>query len=136
LEVMANYAEIKQVMLNLLMNGMEAVNAREGKVTVEGRRDRDWVELSIRDNGRGMEPATLERVFEPFFTEKRGSVEPGTGLGLCISHAIIESHGGKIVACSDGLNRGSVFTIRLPAARREERNRIINLTSPAPVEAS
>jgi signal transduction histidine kinase len=115
---------------------MEAVNAREGKVTVEGRRDRDWVELSIRDNGRGMEPATLERVFEPFFTEKRGSVEPGTGLGLCISHAIIESHGGKIVACSDGLNRGSVFTIRLPAARREERNRIINLTSPAPVEAS
>jgi two-component system, NtrC family, sensor kinase len=136
LEVSANYAEIKQVVLNLLMNGLEAVDSTGGRVTVEGRHDRDWVELSVRDNGRGMEPATLERVFEPFFTEKRGAAEPGTGLGLCISHAIIESHGGKIVASSDGLSRGSVFTIRLPAARREDRNRIVNLSAPAPMEAT
>jgi two-component system, NtrC family, sensor kinase len=131
LEVLANFAEIKQVLINLLMNALEAVKPGEGCVTVDGKRDGDWVELSVRDNGRGMVPATLERVFEPFFTEKRGAGEPGTGLGLCISHAIIESHGGKLLAASEGLELGSVFTIRLPAAPHEEADRAVR----APVGA-
>ncbi|MGD1277389.1 MAG: ATP-binding protein [Tepidisphaeraceae bacterium] len=120
LEICANISEIKQVLLNLLTNAMEAVKPGQGRVDLVGRREGDWVALEVRDNGRGMTPQTLERIFEPFFTEKRGVGEPGTGLGLCISHAIIESHGGKIIAASDGPDRGSVFTLRLPAARRGE----------------
>ncbi len=136
LEVSANYAELKQVLLNLLMNGLEAVNPPSGRVTLSGRRDKDFVELIVTDNGRGMEAATLERIFEPFFTEKRGVGEPGTGLGLCISHAIIENHGGKILAQSPGVDQGSTFTVRMPAAQREERSRLANVFPPAPLEAT
>src|SRR5207248_6704007 len=77
------------------------------------------VELSVSDNGRGMDAETLERVFEPFFTDKRGSRAPGTagtGLGLSITHAIVEAHGGRIRAHSDGAGKGSRFTVELPAA--------------------
>ena len=75
----------------------------------------EWVELTVRDNGRGMPPETLNHVFELFFTAKRGAGEPGTGLGLSITHAIVEDHGGRIRAESDGPGKGSRFTIQLPA---------------------
>jgi len=73
------------------------------------------VELRVQDNGRGMTPATLERVFEPFFSEKRGE-RAGTGLGLSITHAIVQDHGGRIEARSPGPGQGSTFTVTLPAA--------------------
>jgi|GEM_PF-507683 len=136
LDVVASFAEIKQVLLNVLMNALESVKPGEGRVVVEGKREGNWVELAVRDNGRGMEAATLERVFEPFFTEKRGAGEPGTGLGLCISHAIIESHGGKILAASAGLDQGSVFTIRLPAAAHEELHRPVRTAVPSGSEVA
>jgi len=61
-----------------------------------------------------MMPATLERVFEPFFTDRRGSGGQGVGLGLSISHAIVVSHGGRITAESAGPNKGSCLTVELP----------------------
>jgi two-component system, NtrC family, sensor kinase len=128
LEIQANINEIKQVLLNLTMNALEAVQPERGRVCLSGRRDRDWVELSVRDNGRGMEQQTLDRVFEPFFTDKRGVGPPGTGLGLCITHAIVESHGGRIAASSDGLGMGSVFTVRFPALPPREARMRISLT--------
>jgi len=136
LEVWANISEIKQVLLNLLTNALEAVKPGVGRVILQGQRDGEWVVLSVGDNGRGMTPQTLERIFEPFFTEKRGVGEPGTGLGLCISHAIVENHGGKIVASSDGPDRGSVFTLHLPAARPGEGPEAAPAAraQPAPVE--
>jgi signal transduction histidine kinase len=115
LEVIANPSEMKQVMLNLTINALEAVPPQRGEVRIGGRREGEWVELSVEDNGKGMGQETLEHVFEPFFTAKRGAGEPGTGLGLSITHAIIESHGGRIAAESDGPGRGSRFTVRLPA---------------------
>jgi signal transduction histidine kinase len=63
-----------------------------------------------------MTPDTLDHVFEPFFTEKRGQQRPGTGLGLSITHAIVLDHEGRIIAESDGVGKGSQFTIYLPAA--------------------
>jgi signal transduction histidine kinase len=118
LNVEASPSEMKQVLLNLLVNALEAVKPGGGEVRVEGRRDGGgaWIELSISDNGRGMSPHTLERVFEPFYTDKRGVSEPGTGLGLSITHAIIEDHGGQIRATSAGIGLGSRFIVRLPAA--------------------
>ncbi len=114
LAVWGNAAELKQVMLNLVLNALEAVPPGAGEVVVEGRRDEGWIELAVCDNGRGMTEKTLQHVFEPFFTERRSSNGRGLGLGLSISHAIIESHGGRISAHSDGPNRGSRFQVRLP----------------------
>jgi signal transduction histidine kinase len=117
LEIVGNLTEMKQVLLNLTVNALEAVPPQRGQVRIAGRREGDWVELSVEDNGRGMNPDTLQNVFEPFFTAKRGAGEPGTGLGLSITHAIIENHGGRIRAESKGVGQGSRFVVRLPARK-------------------
>jgi signal transduction histidine kinase len=116
--VYTNLTEIKQVLLNLVVNALEAVRPPNGCVTISGRRADESIELEVADNGRGMSSQTRERVFEPFFTNKRGAGEPGTGLGLSITHAIVTSHGGQISAFSEGVGRGSRFTIRMPARDR------------------
>jgi signal transduction histidine kinase len=115
LRVVANANEMKQVLLNLTINALQAVPPGTGEVRIEGRRRAEWVEVSVSDNGRGIPPEALKHVFEPFFTDKRGAGEPGTGLGLSITHAIVESHGGRICAESGGIGLGSRFTFALPA---------------------
>jgi two-component system NtrC family sensor kinase len=88
--VMAVEAEMKQVILNLALNALEAVPKESGEVRMQVARRGNWVELTVIDNGKGMTPQTLERVFEPFYTDKRGTgTSPaeggrrsGTGLGL------------------------------------------------------
>lgn len=107
-------SEMKQIVLNLAVNALEAI-APDGEVRIEVARNDGWVELRVRDNGRGMSGQTLQHVFEPFFTDKRGVREPGTGLGLSITLAIVESHGGQITATSGGPGQGSEFLVRLPA---------------------
>lgn len=109
--------EMKQVLLNLAVNALEAVSPVTGEVRIDVRRLEGQVELVVADNGRGMSSETLERVFEPFFTEKRGrgGDGQGTGLGLSITHAIVRNHGGTIAAESDGVGKGSRFVVRLPA---------------------
>jgi len=116
LDVMASEGEMKQVVLNLVLNALEAVRDEGGEVRIGVARADGFVELSVTDNGRGMTAEVLERIFEPFFTAKRGSAQPGTGLGLSITHAIVEAHGGQIRAFSDGVGQGSRFVVRLPAA--------------------
>jgi len=113
--VTAAEVEMKQVVLNLAINALEAVPPG-GHVHIEVSQNNGWIELKVQDDGRGMTSQTLERVFEPFFTDKRGVRDPGTGLGLSITHAIIESHGGRIRATSPGLGKGSEFIVQLPAA--------------------
>ena len=118
LTVFGNANEIKQVLLNLTVNALEATVPQKGEVSVAAKRVADWVELEVCDNGRGIAADLIDHVFEPFFTAKRGAGEPGTGLGLSISHAIIESHGGQVRASSDGPGRGSRFIVRLPAVMK------------------
>jgi signal transduction histidine kinase len=115
LDVCANSTEMKQVLLNLVINAIEAIVPDSGWVKVTGRRSGEWIELEVSDNGRGMSRETLERAFEPFFTNKRGAGDPGTGLGLSITHAIVADHGGRIAANSDGPGLGSRFVVCLPA---------------------
>jgi signal transduction histidine kinase len=117
--VSAVEAEMRQVVMNLVINALEAVEPQTGEVTINVARDGENVELSVTDNGRGMTPQAIERAFEPFYTEKRGRQHGGTGLGLSITHAIIESHGGRITAMSDGPGKGSRFVVGLPLAARE-----------------
>ncbi|MFI5379043.1 MAG: sensor histidine kinase [Tepidisphaerales bacterium] len=117
MHVLACEGEIKQVILNLLINAIEATDAGTGRIAVSLRRDEDEIELAVSDNGKGMTPDVLERIFEPFFTTRRGAGRPGTGLGLSISHAIVTAHGGQIAAASDGPGKGSRFVLRLPAMK-------------------
>jgi signal transduction histidine kinase len=112
--VTARPGDLQQVLLNLLLNATEAVDAG-GHVRVDVASSDGSVRLTVTDDGRGMDAATLERIFEPFFTDKRG-VRIGTGLGLSIVHAIVTEHDGTITAASDGPGRGSKFTVTLPSA--------------------
>lgn len=120
LEILGNETELRQVIMNLAINALEAVQPKVGEVRFDGRRRNGVVELVVSDNGRGMTGDVLAHVFEPFFTDRNHAPSRGTGLGLSITHAIIEAHGGRIRAESDGPNTGSRFFIELPAADDEE----------------
>jgi signal transduction histidine kinase len=106
-----NGPEIKQVILNLVANGLESVEPG-GLLQIALHEQTDHLVLEFTDNGCGMTADVLERLFEPFFTKKQTG--QGTGLGLSISHRIINQHGGTIAASSPGLGRGSTFAVRLP----------------------
>ncbi len=117
LTIMAKEGEMKQAVLNLLLNALDAVAPETGRVQVRLARRADDVELTVTDNGRGMTPQTLERIFEPFYSDNPGS--RGTGLGLSITHAIVQDHGGRIRAESAGPGQGSRFVVVLPAIKKE-----------------
>ena len=108
-----NAREIKQVVLNLLVNALDCLDDG-GLVRIELARRDGQAEITVVDNGCGMEPETLDRVFEPFFTRRK--VGQGTGLGLSITHRIVADHGGEIAAASAGLGQGATFRVRLPLA--------------------
>ena len=105
-------------MLNLLTNALDSVD-EEGVVRVELATRDGMAELSVTDNGCGMEPAVLERVFEPFFTRRRAG--QGTGLGLSITYRIVADHGGTIEAHSAGPGRGAVSASACRWARRNRK---------------
>ncbi len=113
----ASEAQMKQVILNLAINALDATATGDGRVGIDVSRSADHVVVRVTDNGRGMDEQTIGRVFEPFFTARRGAAAPGTGLGLSICHAIVTDHGGTIHATSPGPEKGSTFTVELPAVR-------------------
>ena len=108
-----NAQEIKQVVLNLITNGLESLDpGGTVRVTVEmvdgiGR-------IVVEDNGCGMSEEVRKHLFEPFFTRRRGG--QGTGLGLSITYRIVEEHDGNIEATSAGAGSGSRFVVTLPPA--------------------
>ena len=106
-----NGQEIKQVFLNLVINALESME-EGGTLSITHAQHDGQIQLIFADTGCGMTPEILENIFEPFYTRSRTG--KGTGLGLSISHRIISQHGGDIEATSDGPNRGSTFTVRLP----------------------
>ena len=108
-----NPQEIKQVVLNLLTNGLDSLEAG-GRVRIELGEVAGQAEMIVVDNGCGMTPEVLEQLFEPFFTRRRGG--QGTGLGLSIVYSIIADHEGSIDVHSDGPGRGSTFRVRFPLA--------------------
>jgi signal transduction histidine kinase len=108
--------QIKQVILNLLMNAIQAMTGG-GKLGMSGRLSKDgyWVELAIQDSGVGIPPEDIDKLFDPFFSTKEG----GIGLGLSIAHRIIDQHHGKIEVESTP-EKGTLFTISLPVLTEEQ----------------
>lgn len=106
-----NEQEMKQVVLNLLTNGLESL-APGGTVTVEVRKREGHAEIVFTDNGCGMTAEVREHLFEPFFTRRRAG--QGIGLGLSITYRIVADHQGQIEVFSEGPDRGSQFIVRLP----------------------
>ena len=111
--------QIKQVLLNLLLNAIEAMNGAGGRLIVKTHRlakspDDSWVQIEVGDTGCGIAPADLDHIFDPFYTTKHASEErEGTGLGLTIAHQIIQEHGGHITVESE-LGKGTTFFVNLP----------------------
>src|SRR6516165_328372 len=108
---MASRVQLQQVILNLIMNAVEAmssVTGRERRLTIRSCLDQPaTLTITVEDTGTGIEPAHFDRIFDPFFTTKAH----GMGLGLSICRSIIEAHGGKLVA-SPGNPFGTPADIR------------------------
>jgi PAS domain S-box-containing protein len=109
-EVPADAGMIKQVIINLVKNGLEAMEQKDtGTLSVATAPSEDHAELMIGDTGTGMSAETAAQLFSPFYTTKIG----GVGLGLTISRRIVSQHGGQMEASSK-LGVGSTFTVKLP----------------------
>ena len=108
---------INQVFLNLLKNAAEAFEGRHGRVAVRARSEGDGIVVEILDDGPGIAPEVLARIFEPFFSTKPAG--RGSGLGLSISQRIVREHGGRIELESEA-GRGTCARIWLPLRRSAE----------------
>lgn len=118
LHAWVNGPEIKQVVLNIIANALDASESG-GTVEVEVNELPDQVEISVTDHGCGMTKEQQAKIFEPFFTTKE--VGKGTGLGLSITHRIMVDHDGTLEVHSDGEGQGSTFTLRFPKKKISQR---------------
>lgn len=138
--VKADPGQIEQVLLNLAVNARDAMprggrlviataNCRHAEASALRLPQGEYVRLTVRDTGEGMDPEACRRVFEPFFSTKPR--EKGTGLGLAIVYGIIKQSGGEIFVDSHP-GEGTVFTVYLPRATGVVRPRPVQVTAPPP----
>ncbi len=104
-------SQINQVFLNLITNAVQALPPENGEITLSTRAEAEGVVVEVADNGRGIPPEIMPKIFDPFFSTKE--VGKGTGLGLSICYKIVQQHGGRIKADSV-VGKGTRFTVWLP----------------------
>ncbi len=109
-KIKCRVGHLNQVILNLLLNAVHAINER-GEISVRSRADNEHIVIEVSDTGCGIPPDLLTRIFDPFFTTRE--VGSGTGLGLTVSRDIVTAHGGRIEVAST-LGAGTTFTLFLP----------------------
>jgi len=113
LAISIDVKQLKQVVLNIVRNAIDAIEEQghdnPGRIDITSRQEGSYAEISIRDNGKGMDHVTKSKLFDPFYTTKAA----GTGLGLSVSYRIIRNHGGSISVTSD-VGEGTEFKIYLP----------------------
>jgi PAS domain S-box-containing protein len=122
--VMADKNRLQQVLWNLLANAVK-FSKKSGRVQVSSRCVDSHLEISVTDNGIGITPEDLDRVFERFSQADASSTRKhgGLGLGLAIARRLAEMHGGTIAARSEGLGHGSTFVVQLPIPVANSRER-------------
>ena len=111
-EVYCIPSQINQVVLNLLMNAVQAIETK-GIITIRTGVSKEEVWIEVADTGKGISPQDMKRIFEPFFTTK--PVGTGTGLGLSLSYSIMQKHHGRIEVQSE-INKGTTMRICLPTS--------------------
>ncbi len=114
IKIVADQQKIRQLMWNLLLNAIDAVSGKEGRIYVSLKKTNAGVEIRVRDNGRGIKKEDMDKIFYPFYSTK----EKGTGLGLAIAYRIVEEHGGRIDVNSEE-GSGAEFVITIPSAPEE-----------------
>ena len=117
-QVLADRVQLQQVLMNLMLNGIEAMHDTKsgGQLTIRSLRgEGGQLVISVSDTGVGLPPEQAEQIFNSFFSTKT----QGTGMGLSISRSIIESHGGRLWASSNS-ERGATFNFTLPTAEAQE----------------
>jgi two-component system NtrC family sensor kinase len=118
-KVLADFGQLQQVLLNLVLNAEQAMRAsseRRLSIVVRHNAVSNVVELTVSDSGHGIDAANLSRIFDPFFTTR--DVGEGTGLGLSICYGIVRDHGGQITVQSR-VRQGTTFKVVLPASLPE-----------------
>jgi PAS domain S-box-containing protein len=117
-EIMADYHQLQQVFLNIVLNAESVMVDANGKgtLTITAERAGSSIKISFRDDGPGIPRKNLAYIFDPFFTTKE--VGKGTGLGLSICYGIVTEHGGKIYA-QNNPDRGATFVVELPISSEE-----------------
>ncbi len=100
---------MKQTLLNLMINALQAMPEGGGEVILSARRSDGRAVIEVTDTGRGIEPEAVPQIFDAYYSKKKG----GTGLGLAIAKRLIEEHGGTVNATSE-IGKGSVFRVELP----------------------
>lgn len=108
IKIYADINRIKQVFTNIIMNSIQSISSR-GEIRIKGAMENKFVRIEIQDNGCGIKPEVLPKIFSPFFSTK----ERGTGLGLALCAKIVEAHGGQIKAEST-VGKGTTIIIWLP----------------------
>jgi len=115
LPIEGDRVQLQQVVLNLVVNAMDAMSAvppAERRVTVETARQVEFAEISVRDTGPGIQAEDLKKIFEPFYSTK----EQGMGMGLSIARTIINAHNGRITVHNHA-GTGALFRVTLPLGR-------------------
>ncbi|MFH0812465.1 MAG: ATP-binding protein [Pseudomonadota bacterium] len=117
--VQGNPNQLKQVFMNIMVNGAEAMSGKGGSLTITTgpNSDESSIFIAFQDTGTGIPAEIQSKIFDPFFTTKE--VGKGTGLGLSTCYGIIQSHHGNIEVESE-VGKGSTFTIILPIAKEKE----------------
>jgi two-component system NtrC family sensor kinase len=118
-QIMADYFQLQQVFLNIIINAehfMVQVHGK-GNLTITTRRKGNMIVISFTDDGPGISKEDIGNIFNPFYTTKE--IGKGTGLGLSICHGIISAHGGRIYAKSESGN-GATFVVELPLKHKEK----------------
>ena len=111
-DIECNPGQINQLFMNLISNAIDAV-PNNGTIIIKATTDKQWLTITIADNGSGIPDEILARIFDPFFTTKE--VGKGTGLGLYIAWQIIDSHKGSIVYTPNN-PKGTIVTVKLPVS--------------------
>src|SRR5262249_11412560 len=116
--ILGDRVQLQQVMLNLIVNSLDAMSAitdRVRQLRIRSSRNADSMLIQVEDSGHGWDPQHTDSIFDPFFTTKKD----GIGMGLTISRSIIEAHGGRLWA-EPGNPHGAILSFTLPIAARAE----------------
>jgi PAS domain S-box-containing protein len=128
-KITADRVQLQQVFMNLMVNGIEAMNDSGGELTVKSHRHDGQLQFSVSDTGVGLPTEKMDQIFSAFFTTK----PQGSGMGLAISRSIVESHGGRLWATANDA-RGATFHFTLPTEATETSPFVAEGTDLAPLK--